>query len=286
MIDDAEIKSRVNKKLNWYSVDSEERYNPNQPDGRGLNYPPVDAAITYKFNSDGFRCDHFTEQTTLPILFMGCSFTEGIGLPLETVWSHLFLNAIRRQNPDKKIPYWSIALHACGIDTQARLLVDTGYKIKPKYIFYHLSSHYRREYCYENYEPKLWVPNFKLGTEADLAFTKLAIDQSFAMHQCWKSLCLINLLAEKYGSTVVIFQTKADIDVESERALYSKFNNISYLRIGEDDLLSKWIPNFTKLGPSLARDNLHPGFWWQTLIYENLYRQLPDSIKLNLGISL
>ena len=39
-------------------------------------------AITYKINSQGFRCDEFAADTNC-IVALGCSFTMGIGLPIE-----------------------------------------------------------------------------------------------------------------------------------------------------------------------------------------------------------
>lgn len=40
--------------------------------------------IVYRYNSEGFRSDEFKDVS---ILYAGCSNTEGVGLPLEYVWS-------------------------------------------------------------------------------------------------------------------------------------------------------------------------------------------------------
>ena len=45
-------------------------------------------AITYKINSHGFRCDELTANTDC-IVALGCSFTLGIGLPIEATWPAL-----------------------------------------------------------------------------------------------------------------------------------------------------------------------------------------------------
>lgn len=45
-------------------------------------------AITYKINSHGFRSEEFeTDQPCM--LALGCSYTMGIGLPVESLWSSL-----------------------------------------------------------------------------------------------------------------------------------------------------------------------------------------------------
>lgn len=45
-------------------------------------------AITYKINSRGFRCEEFTPGDPY-LVALGCSFTNGIGLPLETIWPEI-----------------------------------------------------------------------------------------------------------------------------------------------------------------------------------------------------
>lgn len=49
-------------------------------------------AITYQFNSHGFRCDEFAGGPYL--LTLGCSYTMGIGLPLEMTWPSLLANRL------------------------------------------------------------------------------------------------------------------------------------------------------------------------------------------------
>ena len=42
--------------------------------------------INYKLNSQGYRCDEFNNQK---ILTLGCSHTEGHGMPIELTWPYL-----------------------------------------------------------------------------------------------------------------------------------------------------------------------------------------------------
>ena len=106
----ASIKHRANMKLDWLPSDSEENYKATN--SAGLNeYSKTD--IKYIFNEDGFRCDSFNQSSPLPILFMGCSITEGIGLHLKDVWSSLILEKIKAKT-GLSIPYWSIALGGTG----------------------------------------------------------------------------------------------------------------------------------------------------------------------------
>jgi len=49
-------------------------------------------AITYSINSYGFRCEEFDD--TPCIVTLGCSFTSGVGLPLQNIWPTLVGNAL------------------------------------------------------------------------------------------------------------------------------------------------------------------------------------------------
>lgn len=49
-------------------------------------------AITYQLNSQGFRCDEFDNNSC--IVALGCSYTAGIGLPIEATWPRLVGQAL------------------------------------------------------------------------------------------------------------------------------------------------------------------------------------------------
>lgn len=50
-------------------------------------------AITYKINKYGFRCQEF-ELGARSVVALGCSYTQGIGLPVETLWPEIVGNAL------------------------------------------------------------------------------------------------------------------------------------------------------------------------------------------------
>jgi hypothetical protein len=59
-----------------------------------------DGQVEYLYNSDRFRCDEFTNEhnNKKHILFAGCSETEGVGSPLDTVWSKIIYNSLSQNN--------------------------------------------------------------------------------------------------------------------------------------------------------------------------------------------
>lgn len=79
-----------NKELYWLPSDTEERYLKNLEthwDSLKLNGWIDQPQFTYKFNSHGFRSDEFSDEPN--IMFLGCSFTTGIGLPVEDTWASI-----------------------------------------------------------------------------------------------------------------------------------------------------------------------------------------------------
>ena len=74
----------------WMPTDTKDRFEDlmNQQQHRlyfqekGWDKPK---AITYNINKYGFRCAEF-ETDTKCLVALGCSYTQGIGLPVETLW--------------------------------------------------------------------------------------------------------------------------------------------------------------------------------------------------------
>jgi hypothetical protein len=82
-------KHLANRILYWLPMDTEKLYLKNLKENYQLleKYNWIDNNFTYKFNSHGFRCEEFTTEPS--IMFLGCSHTCGIGLPVETIWPEL-----------------------------------------------------------------------------------------------------------------------------------------------------------------------------------------------------
>ena len=82
-------KEYANKSLDWLPMDTKELYEKNLKEKYQLlkQHDWIDKSFTYKFNSHGFRCEEFTNKPTIMVL--GCSFTCGIGLPIEFIWPEL-----------------------------------------------------------------------------------------------------------------------------------------------------------------------------------------------------
>jgi hypothetical protein len=70
-------------------------------------------AIEYNFNSHGFRCKEFDQSPAY--LALGCSFTEGVGIPIEQTWPTLLAEQINQ-------PILNLGVGGSSLDTCFRLL--------------------------------------------------------------------------------------------------------------------------------------------------------------------
>lgn len=106
------------QELEWVSGDSYKEWcsNMQDPERRkvlekyGWDRP---GAITYKFNSAGFRCDQFSDEPGM--IALGCSFTGGLALPYDHIWAH-------HVSKQLNLKLWNLGVPGVGMDTCFRLL--------------------------------------------------------------------------------------------------------------------------------------------------------------------
>jgi hypothetical protein len=256
------LKQRANQTHLWCSTDSEDNWKPLN-DGRP-NYSKTE--IEYKFNSDGFRSDEFSDEADISILFLGCSFTEGIGLPVDQTWPTMIIEKIKSipGNENKKIPLFSIAIGGSGLDTQSRYLYEQIDKIKPTYIVYLVSSFYRREFSYADAYNIMWGPNWQTASVENLKLDRLFVDESYAFHQSYMSMALIQSVAQKYHSEIVLGYL--ELDGSKVCAHFPEIHSEYVAMFGTDDNITTFLPTeYAKALTSLtyAKDNLHAGMLWQ-----------------------
>ena len=77
------------KTFKWLPMDTQELYQYNLKNNKQKlqQIGWIDKEISYQFNSNGFRTDEFEDCDCA--VFLGCSFTIGIGIPYENTWPHL-----------------------------------------------------------------------------------------------------------------------------------------------------------------------------------------------------
>lgn len=132
------------KTLNWLDSDNEERWAEHMKDAQSRErlsrYGWTKDNVTYALNSYGFRCDEFRDDSS--ILCLGCSFTGGVGLPLDKIWPTVLADKLG-------LKCWNLGIGAGSMDTCFRFVNYFIDKLNIKYIFL-LKPSYLRFDVYES----------------------------------------------------------------------------------------------------------------------------------------
>lgn len=109
-------------------------------------------SFDYVYNEHGFRCDSMADplRHTRRMLVAGCSFTEGIGLPVDATWGYRLTARVRAMLDDADIPYWSAAIGGRSQDWVARQLTILIPMLKPMVVVVYLPEPCRRELWWQD----------------------------------------------------------------------------------------------------------------------------------------
>lgn len=223
----------------------------------------------YNFNEYGFRCDSFNQSSEFPILFLGCSFTEGIGVPIESSWGYQLKELIEKEK-NIKVPFWSLAWSGGSIDLEALVLSSYIDIIKPKYIFFLLPPCNRRFFkfngkpvMYSNGRREFIVSPVPLTDSEFNSLEKagsLLHDEDYFNLESFKSLMLINETCNRYQTKIFY----SFWDTHNKSTLITNIEGLSNF--------SKLETIFNKIDN--GRDRQHPGINSHTefarLVYEEI----------------
>jgi hypothetical protein len=108
---------KANQTKYWSGSDTMQLWHRNMTDPKTYDilkqYGWDKTAITYQYNSHGFRCVEF--DSTPAYLALGCSFTEGVGLPIEQTWPAILSDKLQQ-------PVLNLGVGGSSLDTCFRLL--------------------------------------------------------------------------------------------------------------------------------------------------------------------
>lgn len=245
----------------WFPSDTKERYEEYIKNPKYKDLIPTEY-FNYEFNNYGFRCDNFTDYTKhkYRILFLGCSHTEGIGLPVEEIWAYKLLQKINDELGEN-IPYWTIAMGGTGLDAQTRALYQLNDMLRPNIIIALFPEASRREiYSGCNYLKYLTEP-FKLKKYDDVFF-----DDRLILYQLGKNLSFLKLIADKYGTKIIGNSTGS-----CGETYYKEYINQFDFYIYKTDFYTNTVDR--------ARDMMHPGKKSNTQFALKLYDEIFPTVK-------
>ena len=122
-------RNQANIASNWYSTDSEELYESNLK----THYSDLDKngwinkTFNYEFNSCGFRSPELTSEKN--IVCLGCSYTNGVGLPYDNVYGYLVAHQLN-------LKYNNLGVSGACTNLCFRLALYWLNQLKPKIVIY------------------------------------------------------------------------------------------------------------------------------------------------------
>jgi hypothetical protein len=156
-----------------------------------------DVDISYVYNKQGFRCPDLENFLGKKVnIALGCSFTEGIGLPIDRVWPSLI---------EKKLEYPLLNLGIAGgsTDTPARILtnISTLFEIQTVFILWPALTRLELYHIDPNIGPN--VAYIQPGT-GKIEHT-WALEKEMCTQQYYKNRLIVSQLASNFGYTVKQF---------------------------------------------------------------------------------
>ena len=184
--------SLANQEILWHGTDSEELYQKNLVRNRTQldQYNWINRPITYKFNSHGFRADEF-DSAGSGVMFIGCSHTLGMGLPVESTWAHRVSTALKLKN-------YNLGVGGASNDTAFRLAHHWIEQLKPDLVIFLSTERTRLELHIDEdqlYDLSCWPIGFPMVDS--FARSWLSNDTNSSMNYLKNTLAIKQLCSDQ-----------------------------------------------------------------------------------------
>jgi hypothetical protein len=150
--------------------------------------------ITYRFNSQGYRCSEFDAGADIRIVAIGCSYVLGQALPQSVLFPELFAERLRSKVAPKTVVVWNLSLSGASNDYITRLLNLAVPQLRPHIVLVNFTHLSRREYVtvgnkYVNYNPP-YTPVDEVMKDVFSHFAALAspLDDQLNFYRNYKAI--------------------------------------------------------------------------------------------------
>ena len=131
----------ANTTLKWKASDMPDKFKMCSDDRKLKYWTGKD--LEYRYNNYGFRSDDNFNKDDEGVVTLGCSFTEGIGLPIEYNWGYKVAKYLN-------LKHWNLGQGGMGLHTAYRLLLGASQILNFKKVFLFTPPLYRKEYIIED----------------------------------------------------------------------------------------------------------------------------------------
>jgi hypothetical protein len=186
-------KKLANQTRDWLPGDTYELYKQNlvsrYDELKQHNW--IDNYFNYKFNSLGFRCNEFTNDPS--IMFLGCSYTIGVGLPIESIWPELVSSHLEMHCAN-----FGIGGSSC--DTAFRFCHGYIDKIKPKLVIFMIPPSIRFENVNDNQITNVIISNSQYSS----FYKDWASDDNNSYFNREKNILGIKMLCQERNTKLIV----------------------------------------------------------------------------------
>lgn len=197
-----------NKTVEWFSTDTQDNYKTNlQSNHKQLEqFNWIDNKFTYKFNSQGFRCDEFKQDS---IIFLGCSITQGIGMPLGDIFPTIVSNQLN-------LHCVNLGIERSSANTAFRLASHFLKDLRPKLVIATLLYPHRYELLTSE-KAIHFIPNHKFQNKDTYSgvyysdfYDSWIIQRENMFLNYSKNILAINQLCDQYNIKFIDFTSLID----------------------------------------------------------------------------
>lgn len=260
---------------NWVITDTEELYKQNIKDPRYreqlIEYGWDDTSVTYQFNSHGFRCEEFNLDTERDsIVFLGCSLTAGVGIPLEDTWAYKVAKTLG-------LRCYNLGIGGTSADGCFRLAQHWIPILKPKYVCMLSPAMGRMELIDGDnifgFLPLHLVPNDEMRRNLQRV-TEIVLDDT---EKKQFSFSQINSFYTLWATNNINIEMNLKKNQYAIRHICEK-NNVKIFDLTTEDVGPIFNPvGFSKKAiKEKARDLMHPGRQWNAELAEKFLQMMQE----------
>jgi hypothetical protein len=148
--------------------------------------------ISYKYNSDGFRTHEFSDFLCKKVnIAVGCSLTEGVGIPIENVWPSILEQKLG-------IPLLNLGLGGGSTDTVARIITNISGLFQIEKVFVLWPDKHRFEFYDE--DRNSIVPIGSWNASDNYLWN---MSNSNSLQRLYKNKNILDLLSKQHGFEVI-----------------------------------------------------------------------------------
>ena len=194
--------------LDFWSTDQESTYQKNLKEQYQYVRKWENVRITYKLNEYGFRCENFDSVPN--VMFLGCSHTVGVGLPIEKTFAHIISKRLDLKN-------YNLAVEGGSGDTCYRLARHWIPELKPTIAVYRPPIKYRCEFKFSKNGYEQWfqfLPSQPMrkpcGINCEDFYRNYLINESNSDINYYKNLDAISNICRENHVRLVVLEEDAE----------------------------------------------------------------------------